>query len=60
MRFDFNRRLKLEFHGSKVPSDAGLLPYRESNDAVKLTETAGDVLTDKNAIKWTRLGSGYR
>ena len=53
---DFGRWLKLEFHGSKVTSDAGLLPYRELDDAVGPGEIAGGVLTDTRRGKNGRHG----
>jgi hypothetical protein len=43
---DFDHQLKLEFHGSTVTSDAGLLAYRELDDAFALTFTAATGLHD--------------
>jgi hypothetical protein len=46
LRVDFDHRIKLEFHGSTVTSDAGLLAYRELDDALRLTSTAATGLHD--------------
>src|ERR1035437_6135813 len=45
-RLNFDRRLKLELHGSSVPSDAGLLPFRELDDVLGLMVIAGQNLAD--------------
>src|SRR4051794_25732665 len=36
LRVTFDHRPKLEFHGSKVTFDAGLLPFRDLDDALGL------------------------
>jgi hypothetical protein len=54
LRVDFDRRLRLEFHGSRITSDAGLLAYRELDDALGLTDLAGATLSECRRGKNTR------
>jgi len=46
--------LKLEFHGTKVTSDAGLLAYRELDEALGLTSLVDSGLSDIRTGKNTR------
>ena len=51
LKLDFDRRLMLQFRGSVVTSAAGLLAYRELDDALGLTTIAGETLADARTGK---------
>ena len=54
LRINFDKKLKLEFHGVKVTSDAGLLAYRELDNAFGLTSVVASELIDKRTGKNTQ------
>jgi hypothetical protein len=51
LRFDFDRRLLLQFRGSAITSDGGLLAYSELDGVLALTTTGGEILADARTGK---------
>ena len=53
-RLGFDPRVRLEFHGSKISSDGGLLLFRELDETLGLHDLAGcslrDTRTGKNGV----------
>ena len=59
LRLQFNSKIRLEFHGATITSDAGLLVPREFDDSLGLTCIASDYLqesrTGRNILtNWSR------
>ena len=54
LRLDFDQRIRVQFVGSKITSDAGLLAYRELDEKLGLTALTGSYLAD------TRKGRNIR
>jgi hypothetical protein len=54
VRLNFDRRLLLQFRGSVITSDSGLLAYRELDDVLALTKSGGERLAE------TRTGRNRR
>jgi len=59
LKLDFDRRLKLEFHGTKVTSNAGLLAYRELDETLSLTSALDSELRDNRTGKNTLFMNSY-
>jgi hypothetical protein len=51
LRLDFDRRLMLQFRGSVITSDGGLLAYRELDDVLVLTTSGGERLAEARTGK---------
>ena len=49
LRLQFNPRVRLEFRGAAITSDAGLLSVRELDDVLGLTHIAHDYLQESRS-----------
>jgi len=51
LRLQFDRRLRLEFRGAKITTDAGLLAVRELDEMMGLTDMAGELIVEARTGK---------
>jgi hypothetical protein len=54
LRVQFDGKIKLRFHGAKITSDAGLLAFRELDQAFRLTERGSTVSSGRGRGKNTQ------
>ena len=54
LRVQFDSKLRLEFHGTRITSDAGLLAFRELDEAFRLSEMGAAMLGDSRTGKNTQ------
>ncbi len=54
LRVQFDAKIKLRFHGAKITSDAGLLAFRELDEAFRSTERGSTMLSDPRHGKHTQ------
>jgi hypothetical protein len=56
LKVGFDSSLRLEFHGSKVTSDGGLLAYRDLDEALGLFGSVSQALSDRRTGRNTQHG----
>ena len=50
LKLDFDSKVRVEFRGATITSDAGLLACRELDDALSLTDSADEFLKESEAL----------
>ena len=58
LRVEFDRSVKVEFHGANVTSDAGLLAFRRLDEALGLTDMVAQSQNITHHVTRTRARVG--